>query len=478
MHNIEHILAVIVDAQERGEKSLLNNMNKIHFIGIGGAGMSAIAKILLEKGYVVSGSDLHDSEMVTKLKLQGAKIYQGHQKENVAGVDAIVVSTAIANDNPEVIEARKQSIHVFHRSDIVAALMKEEKGIAVAGAHGKTTTTSMLGVVLDHAGVQPTIIIGGEVDYLGSNAKVGNGEYLVAEADESDGSFLKLMPKIAVVTNIENDHMDYYGTMENILKTFHQFLHNLPQDDGLAVLCFDNAHIQEMAQKLGRRYISYAINVPADYQAKNIVTNGAGTSFDVYDHGANLGKVTLNIPGQHNVLNALATAAVCLQIGLTLPEIAAGLRCFNGAKRRFQTKGRVHDIWVVDDYAHHPTEISTTLTAAKQTNPSRVICVFQPHRYSRTKFLRREFGACFSAADVIVLTDIYSAGEEPIAGISGETIKQEVLQQTGKSAVYIADKNAIAKYLSGIVQPGDLVMSMGAGDIYLTGEELVNLLNQ
>lgn len=457
---------------------MLSSIRKIHFVGIGGAGMSAIAKILLEKGYCVSGSDLHDSKVVQKLKAQGAVIYKGHRKENVRDAEAIVVSTAISSENPEVLEARHQGLKVFHRSDIVAALMNGQTGVAVAGAHGKTTTTSMLGVALDHAGLAPTIIIGGEVDYLGSNAKLGNGKYLVAEADESDGSFLKLMPKIAVVTNIENDHMDYYGTMENILNTFRRFLHNLPESDGVAVLCFDNAHIRGIAKELQREYISYAIDHEADYRAQNIETTGSATSFDVYGRGEYLGKITLNIPGRHNVLNALASVVVGLRLGLTIGDIASGLACFHGAKRRFQTKGKVGGVWVVDDYAHHPTEISTTLDAAKQTKPNRLVCVFQPHRYSRTKFLREEFGACFGAADLLILTDIYSAGEEPIPGVSGKSIEDSVEEQTGNQAIYIKERKDIANYLTGIVREGDLVMTMGAGDIYLTGEELVDLLNK
>lgn len=452
-------------------------MKKIHFVGIGGAGMSAIAKILLEKGYEVSGSDLNESEIVEKLRGLGAFIYKGHRKENIKEKDAIVVSTAISAENPEVVAAKEAGIKVFHRSDIVAFLMNHAKGIAVAGAHGKTTTTSMASVVLDHAGKSPTIIIGGEVDYFGSNAKLGESEYLVAEADESDGSFLKLSPQMAIVTNIENDHMDFYGSMENILKTFKQFLNNLPKESGLAILCFDNAHIRDIAQNLERKFVSYGINYPADYIAKNIRTNGAGTSFDVYYHEEKMGTIVLNIPGKHNIENALAVIALGDQIGLSIEEIAAGLRCFNGAKRRFQTKGRVKDVWIVDDYAHHPTEISTTLNAARQTNPNRLICAFQPHRYTRTKFLRKEYGSCFEAADLLVLTDIYSAGEEPIPGINGEVIKEEVEKQTGKEAVYIANREDIAGYLEAVVKPGDLVMSMGAGDIYRTGEELVDLLS-
>jgi len=456
---------------------LLKHMNKIHFVGIGGAGMSAIAKILVEKGYSVSGSDLHGSELVEKLKAQGAKIAQGHTRKNVIGVDAIVVSTAIASDNPEVVAARENNITIFHRSDIVAMLMNQEKGIAVAGAHGKTTTTSMLGVTLDYAGIQPTIIIGGEVDYLGSNAKLGNGEYLVAEADESDGSFLKLLPHIAVVTNIEDDHMDYYGSMENILKTFKQFIRNLSEKDGLAVLCFENENIRNIAPTLDRYYLSYAIDHKADYQATNIHIDGAGTSFDVLHNAVNLGRIALRVPGRHNVLNALAATVVGIQLGLSVEQMAAGFLHFNGAKRRFQTKGRFDGIWIVDDYAHHPTEIRTTLIAAKQTKPNRVICAFQPHRYTRTKLLLNDYGSCFKEADILVLTDIYSAGEAPIAGINGETIKNEVEKQTGKEVIYIPKRSDMALYLHSIAKSGDLILTMGAGDIYRTGEELVDLLN-
>lgn len=455
---------------------LLGNLKRIHFVGIGGAGMSAIAKILAEKGYMVSGSDLQESEVITKLRDLGAKIVIGQCAENVVGAEAIVVSTAIAADNPEVVAARQHQIKIFHRSDIVAYLLNNAFGIAVAGAHGKTTTTSMLGVALDHAGLEPSIIIGGEVEYLGSNAKLGQGKYLVAEADESDGSFLKLRPQIAVVTNIENDHMDHYGTMENILKAFREFLHYLPQEDGLAVLCFDNANIRSIAGALGRRYISYAVDHEADYQASAIATNGAATSFDVVLHGENLGRIQLGVPGRHNVLNALATVVVCRQLGLSIEEINAAFACFTGAKRRFQTKGNVNGVWVVDDYAHHPTEIGVTLAAARQTKPKRLICVFQPHRYSRTKLLAQEFGRCFGEADILVLTDIYSAGEEPLAGISGRTILEKVEAYTGKEVTYIEHRSDVAAYLKSIAQTGDLIITMGAGDIYKSGEELVKLL--
>ena len=440
---------------------MLKDIHKIHFVGIGGAGMSALAHILLEKGYEVTGSDIGSSALIEQLKGLGAHIHHGHRAENVHGTEAIVVSTAIPETNPEIVEAARLGLHRFHRSDINAALLNAAKGIAVAGAHGKTTTTSMLGVALDHAGISPTIIIGGEVDVLGGNAK--------------HGSFLKLRPHIAVVTNIEDDHLDHYGTLANIRKAFREFLENI-KPGGHAVLCFDNENVRDIAQTLGRKVISYAIDHEADYRAGKIEMHGAGVDFSVLHKGKDLGRVRLNLPGRHNVLDALATVVTGLSIGLTVEQMAAGLALFHGAKRRFQTKGRVQDVWVVDDYAHHPTEIATTLLAARQTKPRRIICAFQPHRYSRTKLLAAEFGGAFREADVLVLTDIYSAGEAPIEGVSGRTILDAVRQTTGQDAVYIPQREDIAAHLAAIAQSGDIVLTMGAGDIWKTGEELVALL--
>jgi UDP-N-acetylmuramate--alanine ligase len=454
---------------------LLNKIKKFHFVGIGGAGMSAIAKVLLEMGYQVSGSDLSKSEYTSKLEHLGAKVYQGHAADNIQDVEALVVSTAIRGDNPELLTAQEMNLPVFHRADMVAALMKRLKGIAVAGAHGKTTTTSMIALMLEKAGLDPTVIIGGELDDIGGNAKLGTGEYLVAEADESDGSFLKLSPVIAVVTNIENDHMDFYGTMENIMLAFKEFLHKLP-DDGLAVLCFDNPGIREIADELGKQYVSYALDHEADYTARNIRTQGPNTEYDAYFKDQYLGTVKLSVPGRHNVANSLAAVAVGYTTGLSIDQIAAGLAPFRGAKRRFQTKGKIEGVWIVDDYAHHPTEIKTTLLAARQTEPKRLISVFQPHRFSRTKYLREEFGRAFTPADLLILTDIYAAGEDPIPGIDGEVIKEEVERQTGQQVIYIAQKEKIARYLEQVVEPGDLVMTMGAGNIYQAGEELVERL--
>ena len=456
----------------------LEGIHKIHFVGIGGAGMSPLAKVLTEMGYEVSGSDRAESDIIRRLRELGAVVYIGQDGEHVRGVDAIVVSTAIPYDNPEVLAAGQLGIPKLHRSDINAALVNSRKGIAVAGAHGKTTTTSMLGVALDHAGISPTIIIGGEVADLGTNAKLGKGEYLVSEADESDGSFLKLKPHIAVVTNVENDHMDHYGTMDNIRAAFRQFIENVDKETGYAVLCFENENLRNIAKEVDRKYISFAIDEPADYQAANIETNGAGISFDVMHQGEDLGRVTLNIPGRHNVLDALAAVVTGLSIGLTMKEMADGLAQFHGAKRRFQTKGRERGIWVVDDYAHHPTEIATTLKAAKQTDPKRLICVFQPHRYSRTKLLHEEFGRAFKEADLLILTDIYAAGEAPVEGIDGSTILKEVTRATGQDVTYLQKREDIAPYLASVVREGDLVITMGAGDIYRTAEELVEELKE
>ena len=438
--------------------------------------MSALAKILLEMGYEVSGSDKSESAMTKHLKDLGATVFIGHSSGNVRGVDAVVVSSAIPFDNPEVLAAHDLNIPKLHRSDINAALLNAKKGIAVAGAHGKTTTTSMIGVMLNHLNLSPTVIIGGESPDLGTNALLGKGEYLVSEADESDGSFLKLRPHIAVVTNVENDHLDHYGTMENIRAAFKEFIENTDEKTGCAVLCFDSENLRQIAQNINRKYYSYAIEHEADYRAANIETDGQGTSFDVIHGGENLGRVTLSIPGRHNVLDALAAVVTGLTMGLKTEDMAAGLKIFHGAKRRFQLKGFEKGIRVIDDYAHHPTEITATLEAAKETKPKRLICVFQPHRYSRTQLLHSEFATAFGAADILVMTDIYPAGEAPIPGIDGTTIPRDIKNFTGKLPMYIEEREKLAEYLLSIVQEGDMVITMGAGDIYKTGEELLELL--
>ena len=454
----------------------LKGIHNIHFVGIGGAGMSPLAKILLLLGYNVSGSDQGTSPIIEELVRLGARVWtDGQRAENVRGADAIVVSTAIPYDNPEVIAAWDLRIPKLHRSDINAALVNEYDGIAVAGSHGKTTTTSMIGVTLDRVGVSPTIIVGGEVPDLGTNAKLGTSRYLVSEADESDGSFLKLRPHVAVVTNVEDDHMDHYGTMEKIIAAFRTFIDQV-DEDGTAILCFENEILRKLAAETKRRVISYAIDTEADYRAADIEAHGSIISFTVFERGVELGRVSLNIPGRHNVLNALACIAVARLAGVEFAQIQDALAGFHGAKRRFQTKGKERGVWVVDDYAHHPTEIAVTLTAARATNPTRLICVFQPHRYSRTNLLRTEFGTCFAAADLLILTDVYAAGEAPIPGVSGETLMEEVAKQTGQDAVYLPERVDLERYLAQHVRAGDLVITMGAGNILEVGETLVEQL--
>ena len=453
---------------------MLQGIRNIHFIGVGGAGMSALARILLDEGYAVSGSDKKMSATAEQLAARGAKIFEGHDAANVNGADAVVVSTAIPENNVEVAAAKSQGIQILHRSDVNAALLNAAKGIAVAGAHGKTTTTSMIGLILEHGGVDPTIIIGGQVDYLADgNARLGRGEYLVSEADESDGSFLKLMPHIAVVTNVENDHMDHYGTMENIKKAFRQFLE---EKTGTCVLCAENENLREISKNLPRRVVFYGTSEDAEYRATNIAPEGTGVAFDVEKGGQKIVRVRLNIPGHHNVLNALGSVVTGILCGVSPEKAAEALALFHGAKRRFETKGRAAGVWIVDDYAHHPTEIMATLKAARQTSSKRLICAFQPHRYSRTRLLQKEFGGAFKDADLLILTDVYSAGEAPIAGVSGETIVNAVAETTGQPTTYVKARVEIAPYLKTIVRDGDLVLTMGAGDIYRTGEELLALL--
>lgn len=456
---------------------ILEGIKKLHFIGIGGAGMNPLARILIDLGYKISGSDRADSPALRTLRARGAEIFVGHNGSNVpSDADAVVISSAIPVDNAELVAAKKLGIKLLHRSDINAALLNDKTGIAVAGAHGKTTTTSMIGFMLFNADVDPTIIIGGESADLGTSAILGRSEYLVSEADESDGSFLKLKPSIAVVTNVEDDHLDHYGTLENIRAAFKNFIENVDKERGVAVLCFDNENLVDIAKTVDRKIISYGIDNPADFVAKNINVEPEGVDFDVFKGDQLLGRVKLKTHGKHNVENALATIAVGMHIGVPFDRIADGLAKFRGAKRRFQTKGRVKNIWVVDDYGHHPTEIAATLKAARETQPKRLICVFQPHRYSRTKILLNEFGTAFHDADILILTDIYAAGEAPIEGINGESVLKKVMALTDQNVSYIPKREDIAPFIADMVEDGDLVVTMGAGDIYKTGEELVSIL--
>ncbi len=449
----------------------LDTIQNIHFVGIAGAGMRAIANIFIEKGYHVSGSDIKQSVITDRFVKKGARICIGQCAENLQDAQVVVISSAIRDTNPEVVEAHRRHIPVIHRSDALVHIMSWGKGISVAGAHGKTTTSSMLGQVFEECGTDPTLVIGGEVDYLHSNSILGKGKYVIAEADESDGTFLKQNPYIAVVTNIDADHMDHYGSLANVIEAFKEFIQKLDVREGTAVLCFENDKIRALAPSLQRRYVSYGIEQKADYQAANLHYVQGKLHFDVSYQGQLLGEIVLSVPGRHNALNALATIAAARLCGLEFADITQALSHFHGAKRRFQTKGFVGDVWVVDDYAHHPTEINATLTAARDMGTHRVVCLFQPHRYTRTKLLLNQYGTAFAKADKLIVTDVYSAGEDPIPGVSGKLIADKVAEQTGQDVTYIPHKEDLVAYLKENARPFDLVITMGAGDIYKVGEQ-------
>ena len=455
----------------------LDKIKAVHFIGIGGAGMSALAYVLIKRGYHVTGSDLKPGYMANKLAKEGAVVFIGHAACQIEGAEAIVVSTAIHQNNPELLEARARQIPVLHRSDILAYLINKHKGVAVAGAHGKTTTSSMLACITHEAGIDPTVVVGGIVDNIGGNALNGQGDYVVAEADESDGSFLKFHPYLAVITNIENDHLDHYGTEEKIQEAFLQFVNGM-REDGTAVLCYDNEKVRELGAKTNKPIITYAIEHAADYTAKDICFGPHGTDFTVCHAGQELAKAHLIIPGRHNVLNALGAIAASQKIGISLESTLASLAKFGGAKRRFETKGRLNGIWVVDDYAHHPTEIAVTLKAAKQTKPKRLICIFQPHRYTRTKLLLQQFSTCFVDCDELILTEIYAASEDPIPGVNGAMLAKTIENTTHQKVTFLPTFAEITKYLEGHVEEGDLVMTVGAGDVLRIGEALVHDLKR
>ncbi|ERT57193.1 UDP-N-acetylmuramate--L-alanine ligase [Megasphaera vaginalis (ex Srinivasan et al. 2021)] len=451
----------------------LNSVKRVHFIGIAGVGMQAIANIFIDKGYSVSGSDMKATAVTENFAARGARICIGQRAENLGDAEVVVISSAIRETNEELKAAREQGIPVIHRADALVHIMSWGKAIAVAGAHGKTTTSSMLGQVFYENNTDPTLVIGGEVDYLHSNSVLGHGRYVIAEADESDGSFLKESPYIAVVTNIDADHMDYYGSIENVVAAFKQFIQLLDKEEGAAVLCVENEHIRNLLPTLERRCITYGIEHEADYQATNVFYHDGLLTFTVLHGGAALGDVTLAVPGRHNILNALATIATALYCGLAFTDIVTALSHFHGARRRFQTKGHVNGVWVVDDYAHHPTEINATLTAARDMGTHRVVCLFQPHRYTRTKLLAKEYGRSFVCADKLIITDVYSAGEDPIPGVSGRLIVDMVQKLSHQDVLYIPTKEAVLAYLEEHAQPQDLVITMGAGDIYTVGEQYV-----
>jgi UDP-N-acetylmuramate--alanine ligase len=455
-------------------------IQRIHFVGIGGIGMSGIAEVLLTLGYKVSGSDLKSSAVTERLGEKGAIIFAGHRAENITGAEVVVASSAIRRDNPEIVAAHAQLVPVIQRAEMLAELMRLKYGIAIAGMHGKTTTTSMVAAVLAAGGLDPTVVVGGRVDAMGSNARLGKSQYLVAEADESDRSFLKLSPILAVVTNIDREHMDCYRDMADVEQAFLDFIDRVPFY-GMAVLCHDDERLRNMLPRLARRATTYGLHEDSDFRmgaAKSKCSSGKHYShFSVEYRGKALGDFHLRVPGHHNALNA--TAAVAVGVGLDIdPErIREALENFRGVDRRFQLRGRAADVSVIDDYGHHPTEILATLAAARQCGFKRVHVIFQPHRFTRTRDMLDQFGKAFADADTVMVLDIYAASEAPIPGITGERVAQAIQSSGGKQAArYASSFDEAARQVSALAEPGDMVLTLGAGSVSQLGPMVLEQL--
>ncbi len=453
---------------------MFKRYQQIHFVGIGGSGMSGIAEILLTLGYRVTGSDARRNDAVERLEQLGAKVFIGHAAAHTEGAHVVVYSSAVSRDNIEVQVARQRQVPAIPRAEMLAELMRLKYGIAVAGTHGKTTTTSMVGAVLAEGRLDPTIVVGGRVTGLGSNARLGQGDFLVAEADESDGSFLKLDPTIAVVTTIDAEHMDHYGSLDAIREAFVRFVSKVPFY-GAAVLCLDQPNIQLLIPRIEKRIITYGLESGADLVGRRLHLAGMTSRFEVYHRGALLGECTLQIPGRHNVLNALAAVGVGLDVDIPFVTIQKALAGFAGVQRRFQVLGTARGITVVDDYGHHPAEIRATLAAAKAGFDCRVVTVFQPHRYTRTMHLRQEFLTAFNQADVLLLMDIYGAGEPPIPGVTAEDLASGIRSHGHRHVTYLgSDRSRIVDHVCEVTRPGDLVLTLGAGgDVSQLGPEIL-----
>ncbi len=444
----------------------------IHLIGIGGISMSGIAEILLHKGYKVSGSDLKDNHLLDYLREQGGKIYIGHSTGNVEGADLVVISNAVPQENVELKYARENNIPVIERAQMIARFMEDKYNIAISGTHGKTTTTSMIASVLKTSDRDPTILVGGELDEIGGNVHIGKDDYFITEADESDGSFLYFDPELAIITNVELDHIDYYDSHEKLLSTFRKFLTNV-SDKGIAVLCAEDEILRQIIDEKDLNALTYGFK-QGGIRAKNIQLLPFGSYFTIFYNQQKLGEVNLQIPGKYNILNSLAAVAAGMYLGLSFTSIKKALEGFAGVGRRFEKKGLIGDILVVDDYAHHPTEIKNTLEAASNTGYERIVAVFQPHRFTRTKYLFEEFSRSFDLVDHLIITDIYSAGEQPVSDVKAEDLVHLIARDRGIKVDYISDLNDIVDYLKNILQPRDLVLTIGAGDVYKVGELLLD----
>lgn len=450
---------------------MFKKIQNIHFVGIGGSGMSGIAEVLLTLGYAVTGSDAKESDVTRRLTTMGARVFIGHRAEQSGGAHVVVTSTAVLPDNPEVAEAHRQKIPVIPRIEMLAELARLKYTIAVGGTHGKTTTTSLISLVLNAGGVDPTVVVGGRMHNLGTGARVGRGDYLVAEADESDGSFLKLAPTLAIVTNIDDDHLDYWGTLSNLVAGFEQFANKVPFY-GRVILGVDDAGSHKILERIRRPLLTYGLTPDADIQARDIRPAPAATTFSVFRRDAKLGDIRWTASGRHNVINSLAAVAVGLELDIPFAKIAEALASFQGVGRRLEFKGEAGGVAVMDDYGHHPTEVKATLQALKEKFPDRrAVVLFQPHRYSRTKILADEFAACFSRADVLGLLDIYAASEAPMAGVTSDWLADRIRAQ-GTPVTRLPAVDGPAR-LRGLVKKGDVVLTLGAGDVWKWGENLL-----
>jgi UDP-N-acetylmuramate--alanine ligase len=447
----------------------------IHFVGIGGCGMSGMAEILRAGGYKVTGSDLAATPVTRRLAKIGARVFKGHSKHHITGADVVVYSSAVPQANPEIVAARAQGVPVIRRAEMLGELMRMKYAVGVAGTHGKTTTTSMIGAVLEAGGLDPTVIVGGIVRHADSGAVVGRGRYLVAEADEFDRSFLKMPSTIAVITTLEADHLDCYRDLDEIKAAFVTFANQVPFY-GSVVLCLDEKTIRDVIPALTRNVITYGFSARADTRAADRRFTDQGTSFRVEYRKRALGRVTLRVPGDHNVKNAMAAMAVGMELGIPFGRIAAALGRFKGVRRRFEIKGEKQGVMVVDDYAHHPTEILASLRGAKKTYKRNIIAVFQPHLYSRTRDFYKEFGSSFFDADTLVVTDVYPAREKPVKGVTGRLIAGAAVEFGHKNVKYIKDKERVVPHVRKTVKRGDMVITLGAGDVWKIGEKLLKIL--
>lgn len=455
---------------------MFKKVERIHFIGIGGAGMSGMAEVLFNLGYKVTGSDITENQVTKRLKNLGIKVYLGHRGSQVGPCHVVVTSSAIPPNNPEVKAAIATKIPVIPRAVMLAELMRMKEGIAIAGTHGKTTTTAMVARVLAKGGLDPTFVIGGILKRTKSSAKLGKGDFLVAEADESDGSFLHLSPAIAVVTSIDEDHLDYYGTLSRLKETFLEFINKVPFY-GLAILCSDDSNIRDLLPRVEKRYLTYGLKGSAELMAKGIKREKGMVTFEAIYHQKNLGRITLGLPGIHNVSNSLAAIGVGLELGIDFINIRKALKNLKGVERRLEIKGKKESILVIDDYAHHPTEVRAALATIKGRYPKkRLVGIFQPHRYTRTRDLLKEFATCFKGLDILILTRIYPAGEKPIPGVKTKSLLPLMAKRKKPEVRYIASLNKIVEHLLKILEPNDLILTLGAGDVYWVGEELLRRL--